>query len=71
MAKMARDDRTKIKPKKSDDATVIVIQHPGFCNPNAITNEQFREERLVENQMRGGWSEAEARQMLRDKGRLD
>ncbi len=50
---------------------VTVITHPGFSNPVAIKNEQYRIEGKIEKEMRGGWTESEARQRLADRGDPD
>jgi hypothetical protein len=51
--------------------SVTVINHPGFSNPVAIKNEQYHIEGKLENEMRGGWTEGEARQRLIDRGDPD
>ncbi len=71
MARMGRGERPRVEVKKPNDGALFVIEHPGFCNPVAIANEGFRRESLIENQMRGGWTETEAIQMLREKGKID
>ncbi|MEN9390092.1 MAG: hypothetical protein RLZZ283_192 [Candidatus Parcubacteria bacterium] len=71
LAKIARGDRPKIESQPTDTGALVVIQHPGFANPVAIANETFRQERMIEDGMRGGWSRGEAIQRLREKGKID
>lgn len=75
---MARWSAMKLREKQLErprsrpiDESVTVINHPGFSNPVAIKNEQYRIEGKIEKEMRGGWTESEARQRLADRGDPD